>query len=87
MINANHTDTIRISRDVPNGKSVTLTGAQWLQIYENYKRIPQTTSHRELEEIIKRFHRNCDPYDMTLEDFEVWVKWDKKFYPEKYDDI
>jgi len=37
MINCKDSDTIRIELDVPNGKSVTLTGLQWLQIYECYK--------------------------------------------------
>ena len=47
----------------------------------------QTTSHKELEEIIRVFHQYCDPCDMYPEDVEVWRKWDRRFNPENYDEI
>lgn len=37
MITVKTTDTIRIELDEPNGRSVTLTGAQWLAIFDAYK--------------------------------------------------
>jgi len=37
QINATHEDQIRISFDFKNGRSVTLTGTQWLSIYDKWK--------------------------------------------------
>ena len=37
MINAKSTDVIRIEVDEPNGRAVTLTGEQWLAIFDIYK--------------------------------------------------
>lgn len=44
----------------------------------------QVISHRELEEVIRVLHRNCDPTDMTYEDHLIWEEWNKRFYPENY---
>jgi hypothetical protein len=33
---------------------------------------------------IKRFHKYCDLPDMTKEDFEKWLFYDKLFHPENY---
>ena len=33
---------------------------------------------------IKIFHSYCDPGDMTEEDAERWVFYNKLFYPENY---
>jgi len=38
MINAKSTDVIRIEVDEPNGRSVTLTGEQWINIFDMYKK-------------------------------------------------
>jgi len=46
----------------------------------------QIIKHRELEEIIKTFHKYCDPVDMTYEDHLVWEEWNRKFHPENYDE-
>jgi hypothetical protein len=46
----------------------------------------QVISHRELEEVIRVLHRNCDPADMTFEDHLVWEEWNKKFHAEQYED-
>lgn len=39
MITVKTTDLIRIELDEPNGRSVTLTGAQWLAIFDLYKNV------------------------------------------------
>jgi len=38
MINAKITDLIRIEDDRINGRSVTLTGEQWINIFDMYKK-------------------------------------------------
>jgi hypothetical protein len=39
-----------------------------------------------LEEVIRMFHKYCDPMDMTYEDHLIWEEWNKKFYPENYEE-
>jgi len=57
------------------------------QLYWQTSALMQVTKHRKLEEIIKMFHSYCDPCDMLPEDKELWLKWDRRFNPERYDDI
>ena len=46
MINAKSTDVIRIEVDKPNGRAVTLTGEQWINIFDMYN---------ELQDKVKNF--------------------------------
>jgi hypothetical protein len=50
MINAKSTDMIRIEANEPNGRSVTLTGEQWLNIFNMYKKCMTMDSYYLYEE-------------------------------------
>ena len=43
-----------------------------------YWPIMQVTSHRELEEAIKIFHKYCDPQKMTFKEHLLWEYWNDR---------
>lgn len=45
----------------------------------------EVEENKELHNDLLKLHRNCDPCDMTTEDEEIWVKWDKVFNPQNWE--